>query len=111
MHYYLPGRVPAPGFQNDTEAVTLHLFIKELSSESMISLRGIAFAYSLDREVLSWTGSHLSQTPAALDWTPTFFLKELHGSATFNGTAEANKPFTGKYPRGRTKAADAHQVH
>ena len=93
VHFDLPGRLPSPGFQNGTEAVLLHVFVKLLHTGATLRLRGIAFALSLDREVWNWSGNHLSQTPAALDWHPTFYLQELLGSGLLTGVAEPNLPY------------------
>ena len=48
------------------------------------------------REVWNWSGNHLSQTPAALDWQPTFFLQELAGHGNFTGMALPNRRVAGR---------------
>ena len=45
----LPGRIPSPGFQNGTEAVLLHVWVKVLGRPGRLRLRGLASALSLDR--------------------------------------------------------------
>ena len=91
-HFEVPGRVPLGEGHSASEAVLLHLFVKAFRAGGTVTLRGLGFAQSLDREVYGWSGHMLSQSPAVLSWQPSFLLKEVHVSdpKTFTGAAQDN---------------------
>ena len=51
VHFDLPGRLPIGHSNLTSEAVMLHLFVKGIRAGNSVTLRGIGFALSLDREV------------------------------------------------------------
>ena len=60
-----------------------------------LTLRGLGFALSLDEDVYGWNGADLSQSPAAIDWRPTFALHEVNVARpqTFRVAAADNRRY------------------